>query len=137
SLHRWVERADLKASILLTAVTAALFGIVTAMFQLMPWATSGGAVRSMVEILLFAAAGALLVSGFLAGSVIKPNLGHSDARSSGAMLPGDLVYFGRLRTIEVDDILSELTRGVAEDSLAVHYVEQMRVNSQIAWDKLR
>ena len=137
SVHRWVERADLKASILLAAITAGLFGIVTAMFQVMPWVVAGGWARSIVEIFFLAAACCLLLSGFLAGDVVKPHLGPDHSHLPGKLSPGDLVYFGRLRKIPLDDILAELHQGVADDTLARHYAEQMRVNSEIAWAKHR
>ena len=137
AIQRWVERADTKASILLAAVTAGLFGLLAAMYQLMDWAVAGGAARGSVEVLLGGAVAFLFAAGVLAGRAVIPRLGPRYEHVPGTFAPGDIVYFGRLRTMPADEIARGLNQAFERSEFTLHFAEQIRANSIVAWEKHR
>jgi hypothetical protein len=136
SVQRWVERADLKASILLAAISAALGGTIVSMFNIVEWAARGGFARAVPEILLLIAVICLFGAGFQAGRVIHPRLGEGNTAAAGTAA-GDLVFFGRLRSIPPAQIAEDLRKAINEGTLVDQYVEQVRVNAEVAWAKYR
>jgi len=104
------------------------------MFNIMDWAARGGLARAVPEILLTLAVVCLFLAGFQAGRVIYPRLGAGD-RTTPDIATGDLVFFGRLRSIAPQEIASDLRKAIAEGTLADQYVEQVHVNADVAWTK--
>jgi hypothetical protein len=134
SVQRWVERADLKASILLAAISAALGGTIVSMFNIVEWASEGGAARAVPEVLLLLAVICLFGAGFQAGRVIHPRLGDGNPAVAGTAA-GDLVFFGRLRSIPPKEMAASLRKAIEDGTLVDQYVEQVQVNAQVAWAK--
>jgi hypothetical protein len=136
SLHNWVQRADMKASILIASVTAGGSFEIAALAGAVQWARRGGSGRYAVVAVLGLSVAFALVSWGLAIASIYPRLGP-EYHWDGTAHPGDLVYFGRLRKIPPGSIAEALERGVADGSLLAHYAEQLQRNAESAWTKHR
>lgn len=137
SMHNWVERADLKASILIAAIAGALIAVLNEINDSMGWIDRNPSPRIVVEALFLASAASLLVAGFMAGASLYPHLGPRAEGEDGGLSLGDLVYFGRLRSLPPEEIASALRESVDRETLTDHFANQIAMNAGIAWRKHR
>ncbi len=137
SVHDWIERADLKASILMATVAGALIAVGSALSAAMAWVDRNPSPRLWVEALFLASVVALLVAGFMAGASLYPSLRPETRPGTDSASPGDLVYFGGLRAMTPEDIASGLRSAVASESIADHFAYEISVDAKIAWQKHR
>lgn len=132
----WGERADLKAAILMGGITAVFSAEIVAFGQLIGWVKEGDAIRWIPLSLLAVSLSILLIAGVTGGRSFYPQLGRV-YEFEGAIAPGDLLYFARLRTIPRERISAEVRKAIAEETLIDHYAEQLQYNAQIVFDKHR
>jgi hypothetical protein len=142
STQRLVERADTKTTVLAAALAAALGITLTNLPTIFTWAADGAENESrwlhwIIFSLLVASVVAEAIAAVHASLSLYPHLGAEYNYSPGTLKSGDLIYFGRLRKIPDRDIALGLKRAVEDESIVEHYAEQIRVNSQTAWNKHR
>jgi len=133
---RWVERADLKATILIGGAGAVFGGeliflrdaVATATTRPQWWAW-------LVPAFLMASMAVLAVAAFFAAWAVYPQLGRRHHHTAGELLPGDLIFFGRLRHIEPDEFVQGIAETLEHRTLITHYAEQIQFNSKVAWRK--
>ena len=133
---RWVERADLKATILIGGA-GAMFGgeLIFYPDAVKTAVTRGGGWKWLVPAFLVASMVVLTVVGFFAAWAVYPQLGRRYRHTEGELLPGDLIYFGRLRLIPTSEFVTGIADTLEQRTLIGHYAEQIQFNSKVAWTK--
>jgi hypothetical protein len=133
----WGERADLKATILMGAVTAALAAEAIGLGEFAGRVGQQSAARSIPPLaLLLVGFASTLLAGVFAGLSFYPRLGRGE-EPVGELEPGDLTYFGRLRWMSPQAMRNALEGEIARGTLIDHYAEQIASNAGIAWQKHR
>jgi hypothetical protein len=130
---RWVERADLKATVLITGV-GVVFGAEVLVLVEMTKIDAQGLAEWLPIGSLIASMAVLIVSGWLAAAAVYPRLG-APYTYGGSISPGDLLFFGRLRAIPPSQFVEHLDEAISEDLLVHHYAEQIHFNAGVAWKK--
>jgi amino acid transporter len=130
---RWVERADLKATVLITGVGVVFGGEVLMLIEMTKLGAKGFDEWLPIAFLI-ASMAVLIVAGWLAAAAVYPRLG-TDYVYRGEVAPGDLLFFGRLRAIPPTRFAEHLDEAIEQDLLVHHYAEQIHFNAGVAWKK--
>jgi hypothetical protein len=131
---RWVERADAKATVLITGIGVIFGGEVLVLIEIVKLETVRIGSRWIALAFLIASMIFLLASGALATLAVYPRLGRPYVYRSVAE-PGDLLFFGRLKAVPPGEFVKEFDRALAEGRLIEHYAEQIHFNANVAWTK--
>jgi hypothetical protein len=130
----WGERADLKATILMSGVTAVFGTELIAIGGLIDWVKEAGGIRWLPLSVLVVSLIVLLMAGLMGGRSFYPQLGEAYV-FEGTIAPGDLLYFARLRTMPRERIAAEVRKAIAEETLIDHYAEQLQLNAEVVYQK--
>ncbi len=141
AIHQWIDRSDTKAAVIMSAIAAAVAVEGAGVVNLL---SHGHHLRVNVLWFMLGSMAFLLVSAFLAGLSLYPQLAdtqlgreYAGHQEGGPFTPGELVYFGLLRTMSPAEIERGLKLAARDGSLVAHLAEQIHRNAAIVWNKHR